>query len=170
MRHAIDGLLYLANPRHHPALRPANGLAGGGHLDDVRLMTSVFELAAKSEPILIESIRTGLPARAFAQVAAALKVPRPLLAKKLRIGTGTLNRKHGTRRTLSSAASEKLLRVARVRNLAHELLRNDKAVAEWLARPAGALGNHAPLDLLDTGVGAMQVEGFIRGLLHGNFQ
>jgi uncharacterized protein (DUF2384 family) len=46
------------------------------------------------------------------------------------------------------------LRAARVRNLGRALFTTDEAVSEWLSKPEQALGNMAPLDLLDTDFGA----------------
>ncbi len=70
---------------------------------------------------------------------------------------------------LSSETSEKLLRVARVRNLGRVLFTTDEAVSEWLSKPESALGDMAPLDLLDTDLGAREVENLLRALAYGHF-
>src|SRR5882724_10092551 len=45
----------------------------------------------------------------------------------------------------------------------------DAAVSEWLSKPEQALGNIAPLDLLDTDFGAREVENLLRSLAYGQF-
>ncbi len=133
-------------------------------------MSTVFQLAELPTAALVRTIRRGLPARAFDQVADTLELSRESLAGKLGLAARTINRKKGSRQTLSAAESEKVLRVARIHNLARSLFTTSEAVSAWLARPAAPLGHLAPIDLLDTDVGAQEVEGYVRGLLHGNFQ
>ena len=148
----------------------AKWLDACGQMASASVMSSVFDLAAKPSEVLVDAIRAGLPARTFGQVADALNLSKAVLAKKLGIATRTINRKTGAKRTLSPEESEKILRVARIRNLANDLFTTDAAISEWLAKPASALHDAAPIDLLDTEVGAREVEGFIRGVLYGNFQ
>jgi len=47
----------------------------------------------------------------------------------------------------------------------HELIE----VSEWFSKPEQALGNIAPLDLLDTDFGAREVENLLRSLAYGQF-
>lgn len=61
------------------------------------------------------------------------------------------------------------LRVARVRNLGRVLFTTDEAVSEWLSKPESALGDMAPLDLLDAELGAREVENLLRALAYGHF-
>ncbi|OYV00471.1 MAG: antitoxin, partial [Verrucomicrobiales bacterium VVV1] len=58
----------------------------------------------------------------------------------------------------------------RIMNLARLIVPDEKARAAWMLNPAGPLDNKAPLDLLDSAAGAREVEGFIIGIGHGNFQ
>jgi putative toxin-antitoxin system antitoxin component (TIGR02293 family) len=132
-------------------------------------MQSAFALADKPLREVLPRIRRGLPAGMFEQVAATLGVSTTALAEKLGIARRTLTRKLGTGEPLSSEASEKLLRVARVRNLAREIFATDAAIAQWLLEPDTALDGNAPVDLLDTDVGAREVEHLLRSLAHGQF-
>ena len=105
----------------------------------------------------------------FEQVASALGLSTSTLAAKLGISRRTVTRKRGNGAPLSSETSEKLLRAARVRNLGRALFTTDAAVSEWLSKPEQALGNMAPLDLLDTDFGAREVENLLRSLAYGQF-
>src|SRR6202030_424126 len=133
------------------------------------LMESAFALAEKPLLEILAQVRNGLPAPMFEQVASALGLSTSTLAAKLGIARRTVTRKRGNGAPLSSETSEKLLRAARVRNLGRALFTTDAAVSEWLSKPEQALGNMAPLDLLDTDFGAREVENLLRSLAYGQF-
>lgn len=133
-------------------------------------MTTVFTFAAEPTAAVVQRIRTGLPAATFVQIAARLNLAQEDLATRLGLVARTIHRKRKARATLSSADSEKIMRVARIWNSARSLFTTDEAIAQWLMTPAAPLGHVPPLDLLDTDVGAADVDGFIKGLAYGNFQ
>jgi putative toxin-antitoxin system antitoxin component (TIGR02293 family) len=137
---------------------------------DILSMSTVFDIAEQPVDQIVKIIRRGLPARSFGQVAEALRLSREALAAKLGLAPRTMNRKKKANEVLSSSESEKVLRAARVRNLAGDLFTTDEAISKWLKTPASPLKGAAPIDLLDTDFGAREVEGFIRGLAYGNFQ
>jgi putative toxin-antitoxin system antitoxin component (TIGR02293 family) len=132
-------------------------------------MKSAFVLAERPLLEILAQVRSGLPAAMFEQVAATLGLSTSTLAAKLGIARRTVTRKRGNGAPLSSETSEKLLRVARVRNLGRVLFTTDEAVSEWLSKPESALGDMAPLDLLDTDLGAREVENLLRSLAYGHF-
>ncbi|MDR1282996.1 MAG: DUF2384 domain-containing protein [Opitutaceae bacterium] len=130
--------------------------------------TQVFDLVDKPVDEVIVAIRSGLPARSLADVAEALNIPGKLLAEKLHIAPRTLARKLTGGSGLSLETSEKIIRVARIRNLASEIFTDGEAIREWLAQPAPAFNGVPPLDLLDTDTGARQVEALLRGIANGH--
>lgn len=132
-------------------------------------MQSAFVLAERPVPEVLARIRRGLPTSMLDQIAAALGLSTSVLAEKLGIARRTLSRKQGTGAPLSAEASEKVLRVARIRNLARALFATDQAIAQWLFKPDSALRDVAPIDLLDTEFGAREVEALVRSLSHGQF-
>src|SRR5437588_359910 len=97
-------------------------------------MQSAFVLAERPVPEVLARIRHGLPASMFDQIAATLGLSTSLLAAKLGIARRTLTRKHGMGTPLSAEVSEKVLRVARICNLARSLFATDHAIS--LARGA----------------------------------
>jgi putative toxin-antitoxin system antitoxin component (TIGR02293 family) len=139
------------------------------HLAQGDPMESAFVLAEKPLLEILAQVRNGLPAAMFEQVASTLGLSASTLAAKLGIARRTVTRKRGNGAPLSSETSEKLLRVARVRNLGRTLFTTDEAVSEWLSKPDASLGNMAPLDLLDTDLGAREVENLLRALAYGHF-
>ena len=132
-------------------------------------MPTAFTLAEKPLLDVLPLVRNGLPAAMFEQVAAALGLSSTSLAAKLGLARRTVTRKRGNGAPLSSDASEKLLRVARIRNLGRLVFSTDEAVSAWLSKPDTALGNMAPIDVLDTGLGAREVENLLQGIAQGQF-
>ena len=133
-------------------------------------MASIFELAEAPASIAVAQIRTGIPASAFRLLAERLGVSQKELAGKLRVATRTLTRLVGAQKRLPPDVTEKLLRVARVLAKARLILADEDSVVAWLNTEAPALNGAKPIDLLDTDVGAAEVEGVILGLAYGNFQ
>jgi putative toxin-antitoxin system antitoxin component (TIGR02293 family) len=132
-------------------------------------MESAFVLAERPLLEVLTLVRAGLPADMFEQVASTLGLSTSALAGKLGIARRTVTRKQGNGAPLSSEISEKLLRVARVRNLGRTLFTTDEAVSEWLSKPDSSLGSMAPWELLDTDLGAREVENMLRALAYGHF-
>ncbi len=128
----------------------------------------LFALADEPAEVVVRRIRTGLPASAFGWVAVALGLPKNALAHKLGIITRTIDRRLTRRQALSPEVSEKLVRVVRTIALLNKLFTDQAARVQWLNSPAPALNHAKPIDLLDTDVGARQVEGVIQGVLYGN--
>jgi len=139
------------------------------HLAHGDPMLSAFAIAEKPLLEVLPLVRHGLPAAMFEQVAATLGFSSTALAAKLGIARRTVTRKRGSGAPLSSETSEKLLRVARIRNLGRLLFSTDVAVSQWMSKTDTALGNMAPIDLLDTDLGAREVENLLHSLAYGQF-
>lgn len=88
------------------------------------------------------------------EVAAALGLPKRTIARRKIAGT------------LSTNESERVMRLARVAERTRDTIGVERAGA-WLRKPNRALGNQAPLSLLDTDVGAQEVEDVLGRIEHG---
>jgi putative toxin-antitoxin system antitoxin component (TIGR02293 family) len=97
------------------------------------------------------SDRIGLP---FEEVIAALGMPKRTIARRKLEGV------------LSPAESERLLRFARIVERSRDVIGADRAAA-WLQRPNRALAGLTPLSLLDTDVGAQEVEDVLGRIEYG---
>jgi putative toxin-antitoxin system antitoxin component (TIGR02293 family) len=97
------------------------------------------------------SDRVGLPVE---DVTAALGIPKRTVARRKVAGV------------LSTTESERVLRFARVVERARDVIGEDRAAA-WLQRPNRALGGLVPLSLLDTDVGAQEVEDVLGRIEYG---
>ena len=90
-----------------------------------------------------------------------------VLSRKLGIPQRTLTRRLSQGSNLTSAESDRTVRVARVFAQAVEMIGDrDNAVA-WLGTPNRALGGERPFDQLDTDMGARMVEDLLGRIAHG---
>jgi putative toxin-antitoxin system antitoxin component (TIGR02293 family) len=103
----------------------------------------------------VETIRKGLPAAIFDQIAAAFGLGKESLARKLNINAQTLRKRKS--RILSPDEAEKSLRATRVFLAASVVLGSQDEARQWMGEPVIALGGKRPVDLLDTDVGSQEV-------------
>ena len=129
---------------------------------------TAFQVAEMPLGKAVKAIRAGLPARAFVAVANTLSLTSDELATKLGISPRTVRDQRKRRVRLSSETSEKLVRVVRVQRLGRKIFTTDEAVSQWLASPAPALDGLKPIDILDTDMGAREVESVLNGIAYGN--
>jgi putative toxin-antitoxin system antitoxin component (TIGR02293 family) len=113
-------------------------------------------------------IREGIPAAALEYVLSAVHVSQSELAQALGIPERTLARRK-REGVLNSEESSKLLRLARVISRATEILDGPAAAINWLKSPNAALHGNAPLNLLDTDIGAESVLDTLGRIEHGVF-
>jgi putative toxin-antitoxin system antitoxin component (TIGR02293 family) len=78
----------------------------------------------------------------------------------------TLARRRSSRK-LAADESDRLYRLARIAARAVGVFGTEDKASAWLRRPNRALGNELPIRLLDTDVGARQVEDILGRIEHG---
>lgn len=127
----------------------------------------VAAMAALSPLEQVETIRKGMAAQVFDQLAVLLGVGKEALAEKLNINAQTLRKRKS--RVLSAGEAEKSLRVARIFAFAEEVLGSEENARTWLNQQIPALGGKRPLDLLDTDVGAQEVTNLLGGIKWGMY-
>lgn len=126
-------------------------------------------LDARSTDDLIERLKRGLPASAFEQLREQLDVASDALARLTGVSTRTLARRKQDDEPLAPATSERLLRIARLYEIATDVLMSEAEARRWLKAPNAALGGQSPLDYADTEPGAREVEDLLGRLAHGVF-
>jgi putative toxin-antitoxin system antitoxin component (TIGR02293 family) len=129
---------------------------------------TAFDVAELPTNRAVEAIRAGLPARAFVGVAEVLDITVDELAAKLGVSARTIRDQRKKSIRLSSGNTEKLVRIARIQHRARQIFSTDEAVSGWLKSPAPALEGAHPIDLLDTDLGAREVEVVLNGIAYGN--
>jgi putative toxin-antitoxin system antitoxin component (TIGR02293 family) len=135
-------------------------------LIDVLGGKAVFRERAATYQAVIDRARSGLPYAALEAIAKGFGVPQEDLVRVLRLPPRTLARRKKARR-LSADESDRLLRLARVAARAEEVLGSPERAGAWLRGTVRALGGVRPLDLLDTDLGAQEVERILGRIEHG---
>lgn len=102
------------------------------------------------------AVRSGLPAVAFDALQDVLGLPAAVLADALAIAPRTLTRRRAAGR-FASDESDRLLRVARLVEMAAVALGGVDAAAIWMTAPHSLFGE-SPLRHADTDPGAREVE------------
>jgi putative toxin-antitoxin system antitoxin component (TIGR02293 family) len=128
---------------------------------------SVFKgVAVPTLAELREQIKRGLPYRSLDSVRERLHLSVPEAASVLHMPPRTLARRRQARR-LAADESDRLYRLARIAAQAVTVLGAEEKAAAWLRRPNRALHGEMPIRLLDTDVGARQVEDVLGRIEHG---
>ncbi len=121
----------------------------------------------KNPDDLAQLVRTGLPAGSISALAERLHLGNGALATKLGIPQRTLTRRLSHGMLLTSAESDRTVRMARVYSSAVEMIGDRDKAIQWLGTPNRALGGDRPLDLLDTDTGARMVEDILGRIAYG---
>lgn len=115
---------------------------------------------------LRDRVRTGLPYQSLESIRERLNLSLPEAAIVLHIPLRTLaRRRHG--RKLDADESDRLYRLARIAGQAVAVLGTEEKAATWLRRANRALNGEVPLGLLDTDLGARQIEDVLGRIEHG---
>ncbi|MEN8260787.1 MAG: antitoxin Xre/MbcA/ParS toxin-binding domain-containing protein [Pseudomonadota bacterium] len=119
---------------------------------------------------LAELIMLGLPRKAALAVRARLKLSEKELAFSLGVSPRTLQRQAKAEiERLNPAQGDRLYRLARIVAFAEEVFEDRERAHRWLREPQRGLGNRVPLDLLQSEVGAREVEDLLGRIEFGVF-
>ena len=119
-----------------------------------------------SEGDMREAIRKGFPPAVVEELMRAAGLTLKELAAALDLSPRSLQRRKRSGR-LAQYESDRLYRLARIVALASEFLGDHDKAIRWLKRPNHALGGIAPIDTLDTELGARQVENVLGRIAYG---
>ncbi len=128
----------------------------------------ILRLRATTAVELRSAVRKGLPFSAFEAVSKQLDISPQHITAVLGIPPRTVARRKAARR-LTPQESDRLYRLARAVAQAVEVLGTIEKARGWLKAPNRALGGDTPLELLDTDIGAHQVEEVLLRLNYGIF-
>lgn len=128
-----------------------------------------LELRGRSALEIISAVQAGLPFSTFESLQTVIGLPSNQLAATINLPASTLARKKKSGH-LTSEQSERLVRLARILELAFDLFEGDgDAARRWLKAPRETLGGSTPLEMVATEVGAREVENLINRLQDGVF-
>ena len=126
----------------------------------------VFGRALQTENDLRLAIREGFPQSVVEEVMRSAGLTLAELATTLDLSPRSLQRRRQQGR-LARYESDRLYRLARLIALAKRYIGDDKTAGRWLKRPNRALGGSAPLSLIDTELGAREVENVLGRIAYG---
>jgi putative toxin-antitoxin system antitoxin component (TIGR02293 family) len=118
---------------------------------------------------VVDVLKRGIPARALASLAEALKLTMPTLAAAVLIPQRTLERRLAVNSVLKTDEAERALRLARLFARAKDVFEDGDEAAEWFGEPLAVLGGQTPLELCATEAGAREVEQTLGRIEHGVF-
>ena len=124
--------------------------------------------AVQSEYDLIPLLRQGLPFTTLEATMTAFGLSRDDVTTLLHLPPRTLSRRRQTRR-LAADESDRLYRLTRILAHAERTLESRQKAIDWLRRPNRALNGDSPLRLIDTDIGAGQVDDILGRIEHGIF-
>lgn len=122
--------------------------------------------ALSSERELRQAIRDGFPPAVVEELMRASGLTLKELASALDLSPRSLQRRRRTGR-LARYESDRLYRLARIIALADEFLGDHERALRWLKRSNHALGGLAPVSVIDTELGARQVENLLGRIGYG---
>ena len=128
----------------------------------------LLRLQALNAADLRDAVRQGLPFSAFEELARQLEISPQRCSVILAIPPRTVARRKEARQ-LNPQESDRLYRLARAAAQAVAVLGSLDKARLWLKTPNRALGCELPLDLLDTEIGARQVDDVLLRLNYGIF-
>lgn len=132
-----------------------------------RYATVLLGLRKTDALSLAAAVRSGFTYRALDRFARETDLPLSALGELIHIPSRTLVRRK-TEGRLQPEESDRLLRASRIFGLAIDLFEGDRVAAlQWLSTTHRALGDETPMELLQTDVGAREVENLIGRLEHG---
>jgi putative toxin-antitoxin system antitoxin component (TIGR02293 family) len=133
-------------------------MTGADYVLDVLGGSKVFRgRAVATAAELRVRIQQGFPYSALDSVRERLGLSLPEAAHVLHTPVRTLARRRVDRK-LQASESDRLYRLARVAGEAVQVFGSEATAVQWLRRPNRALAGETPLHLLDTEIGARQVE------------
>jgi putative toxin-antitoxin system antitoxin component (TIGR02293 family) len=112
-------------------------------------------------------VRSGMPIRSVDRLAKQLRIPIAEFQAILGIPPATAARKRAAKATLKPELSDRIVRIANIMAIARNVLESEERAARWLKEPNRALRGAVPLRMLDTEIGAREVEQVLYRLEHG---
>ena len=139
--------------------------------DNICQMPNIALLTIRYDDNLhvVDVLKRGIPARALASLAEALKLTLPTLAAAVLIPQRTLERRLADNAVLKTDEAERALRLARLFAKAKEVFEDGGEAAAWFGEPLSVLGGQTPLELCATEAGAREVEQTLGRIEHGVF-
>ena len=117
---------------------------------------------------LADIVSEGLRQSALQRVMVALELSDVEIAAVIGMSQKTISRlRKKTEARLGPVPSDRLYRLAALYSLAEDVFDDQQVAREWLKTPQPGLNNRIPLDLMNTEVGAREVENLLGRIEYG---
>jgi putative toxin-antitoxin system antitoxin component (TIGR02293 family) len=128
-----------------------------------------INLKTKNLNDMIEKIKKGLPAEAAVALSASLDLPLKTVAQIADISESTLARRRKKKARLKADESDRIVRIARLRDRTVDVFEDEQRANRWLKTPLRALGDNSPLKYAESELGAQEVMNLLGRIEHGVF-
>ncbi|MGY5957645.1 putative toxin-antitoxin system antitoxin component, TIGR02293 family [Kosakonia sp. BK9b] len=118
---------------------------------------------------LVQMLNEGLPVSILDNIHQWTEMSRSDILRVTGINERNVARRKSAGRTLTPDESERIARLVRVVDAAVHFFGDKKMAYSWLQTPVRALGDVAPISLIATESGALEVTDLIGRLEHGVF-
>lgn len=118
---------------------------------------------------LVQMLNEGLPVSILDNIHEWTEMSRADILRVTGINERNVARRKSAGHTLTPDESERIARLVRVVDAAVQFFGSKKKAWEWLQTPVRGLGNVAPVSLIATESGALEVTDLIGRLEHGVF-
>ena len=135
---------------------------------DTRPVLGLSSAIAATDAEVRSAVRKGYPFRVLDEVSKHLARPSHEINAVLGIPPRTFARRKAAKQ-FTPEESDRIYRLARIVQLAIDVLGSDEKARNWLKAPNRALGGEVPFEILDTDVGARQVEAALLRVAYGIF-
>ena len=115
----------------------------------------------------IAAIRQGYPARILKDTSSFFKVSDARIQAIARVPASTASRLEKGNARIDPGASERIFRMGTVTRMAIGVFEDDAVAIAWMRQPNHALGDAAPLELMDTEPGADAVRQVLNAIASG---
>jgi putative toxin-antitoxin system antitoxin component (TIGR02293 family) len=115
----------------------------------------------------VESIREGYSADILKSVSRFFDVPDARIQAIAQVPASTASRLEKKQARIDPAATERIYRIGTVTRMAIEVFEDQASAISWMRQPNRALGNAAPLELMDTEPGAVSVRQVLNAIATG---
>ncbi|WP_416398413.1 antitoxin Xre/MbcA/ParS toxin-binding domain-containing protein [Allohahella sp. A8] len=133
-------------------------------------MLEVLGIQSEDHKAMLARVRAGLPSTVVKVLETAYGCSQAAIADCLLIPLSTLRRRLKKAERLNVDESDRVVRLARIKDLTVDMMQgDDEAAIEWLRTPREILGGESPMEHASTEFGGRAVEDLIGRIRHGVF-
>jgi putative toxin-antitoxin system antitoxin component (TIGR02293 family) len=152
---------------NHPLAGKAQGGIPALKRSDPKMFVDILSGAPLAGIEAVRSIREGYPARILKSASSFFGVPDARIQSIAHVPASTASRLEKSEAKIDAAATERVYRMGTVTRMAIEVLEDEGAAIQWMRQPNRALGDIAPLELMDTEPGAVAVRQVLNAISTG---